>query len=168
MDLLVVRHAIAEDREAFAEAGGDDASRPLTRGGRRKFERAVRGLRRVVESIDLVATSPLVRAVETGAVLQQAFRVGRPVRLRALAPDADPAAAVAWLRRQDPEAVVAVVGHEPHLSGLVAYLLSGRRAGFIDLRKGGACLLTLATATRPGGGVLRWLLAPGQLRRLGG
>ena len=31
MELVVVRHAIAEDREAFARTGKDDAARPLTR-----------------------------------------------------------------------------------------------------------------------------------------
>jgi len=65
MDLLIVRHAIAEERDAFSETGKDDAERPLTPGGRRKFKRGARGLRRIAPSIDVLATSALVRAVET-------------------------------------------------------------------------------------------------------
>ncbi len=167
MDLLVVRHAIAEDREAFAGTGKDDAERPLTPAGRRKFKRGARGLRVVVPAIDLLATSALVRAVETTEILQKAHRIGEAVRLRELEPDASPAALIPWLRKQVRHRVVAVVGHEPHLSSLVEYLLTGGHGGFIDLKKGGACLLALGDDPEPGHAVLRWLLTASQLRLLG-
>jgi phosphohistidine phosphatase len=91
MDLLVVRHAIAEDREVFAKSGKDDSERPLTPAGRRKFKRAACGLHRLVRTIDLLATSELVRAVETGDVLQRTFGIGKAARLAELAPEAPPA-----------------------------------------------------------------------------
>jgi phosphohistidine phosphatase len=166
MDLLVVRHAIAEDREAFAKSGRDDAERPITAVGRRKFERGARGLRQLVDSIDLLATSSLVRAIETGAILQEVYGIARAARLAELAPDADPASLDPWLRRQNRHGLVAVVGHEPHLSSLIEHLLTGRRMGFVDLKKGGACLLTLADGREREHGELRWLLTAAQLRRL--
>jgi phosphohistidine phosphatase len=166
MDLLVVRHAIAEDREAFAKTGKDDAERPTTPVGRRKFKRGARGLRELVASIDLLATSPLARAVETGDILQKAYGIDRATRLQELAPDADPPALVRWLRRQKRKGVVAVVGHEPHLSGLVEHLLTGDSSGFVDLKKGGACLLALDDGETPGHAELRWLLTAAQLRKL--
>jgi phosphohistidine phosphatase len=167
MDLLVVRHAIAEDREAFAKSGKDDAARPLTKDGRRKFAKGVRGLRKLVDSLDVLATSDLVRAVETGEILERAYGIRRTARLRELAPEADPAALVRWLRRQRRRSLVAIVGHEPHLSSVVEYLLTGSRLQFVDLKKGGACLLALGDAPRPGHADLRWLVTAGQLRRLG-
>ncbi|HEY6004081.1 MAG TPA: histidine phosphatase family protein [Anaeromyxobacter sp.] len=167
MDLLVVRHAVAEEREAFAKTAKDDAERPLTAEGRRKFEKGARGLRRLVDSIDVLATSFLVRAVQTGEILEEAYGIDRPARLRELAPDADPSSLVPWLRRQRRRSLVAIVGHEPHLSAVVEYLLTGRRAQFVDLRKGGACLLSFGEAPRPGHAELRWLVTAGQLRRLG-
>ncbi len=167
MDLLVVRHAIAEDREAFAQTGKDDTERPLTAPGRRKFERGVRGLREVVESIDVLATSSLVRATQTGEILEEAYGIDRTTRLPELAPEADPSSILGWLRRQRRRPLVAIVGHEPHLSGLVEYLLTGRRSAFVDLKKGGACLLALGEAPEPGRAELRWLLTAAQLRRLG-
>jgi phosphohistidine phosphatase len=166
MDLLVVRHAIAEDRETFAQTGQDDGERPLTAEGRRKFERGVRGLRKLVEAIDLLATSSLVRATQTGEHLEEAYGISRTVRLRELAPEADPSSLLPWLRRHARQPVVAVVGHEPHLSGLVEVLLTGRRSGFVDLEKGAACLLGLGTRPAPGRATLRWLLTAAQLRRL--
>jgi phosphohistidine phosphatase len=168
MRLLVIRHAIAEERDAFAETGKDDGERPLTGPGRRKFERGVRGLRRVVPSLDLLATSALVRAVETGAIVQRAYRIDQPARLRELDPAAEPAALVRWLTRQRRLPVVAVVGHEPHLSRLVEHLLAGSERGFLDLKKGGACLLDLGSSPGRGRAELLWLLTAAQLRWLAG
>jgi phosphohistidine phosphatase len=166
MDLLVVRHAIAEDREEFARSARDDGERPLTDDGRRKFEKGARGLRELVPSIDVLATSSLARAVQTGEILEAAYGIGRPVRLAELAPDAEPSSLVPWLRRQRRRSLVAIVGHEPHLSGVVEVLLTGRRAEFVELKKGGACLLSLGGEPQPGRAQLRWLLTAGQLRRL--
>jgi phosphohistidine phosphatase len=168
MELLVVRHAIAEDRDEFARTGKPDGERPLTAEGRRKFVRAARGLHRLVESVDLLATSGLTRADETADLLVAEYGRLRTVRLRELAPDAQPTALVAWLRAQRRRGTVAVVGHEPHLSAFVELLLAGRSSGFVELRKGGACLLALAKPAVPGGAELRWLLTAGQLRRLSG
>lgn len=167
MELLVVRHAIAEERAEFARTGKDDAERPLTAEGRRKLRRGARGLRRVVGSVDLLATSHLRRAVETAAVLGDAYGQLRAVTLQELAPEAPPSALLPWLRAQRRQARVAIVGHEPHLSRLVEHLLAGTASGFVELKKGGACLLELGDDPRPGGARLRWLLTAGQLRRLG-
>lgn len=167
MDLLVVRHAIAEDRAAFARTGKDDAERPLTPEGRRKFERAARGLRKIVDSVDLLATSTLVRAIETGEILEASFGVDASARLDELAPGASLPPLVEWLRRRRRHRTVAVVGHEPHLSRLIAHLLVGRSSGFVALKKGGAVLLDLGAAPGAGGARLRWHLTPAQLRRLG-
>ena len=166
MDLLVVRHAIAEDREVFARSGMGDEERPLTAEGRRKFERGARGLRRLVSSVDVVATSALVRAIETGRILADAYDGVRTVRLAELAPKAEPGALLPWLRRQR-RRTVALVGHEPHLSALVELLLAGEPGGVLALKKGGACLLSLPRPESAGSAELRWLLTAAQLRRLG-
>ncbi|ABS24638.1 histidine phosphatase family protein [Anaeromyxobacter sp. Fw109-5] len=168
MELLVVRHAIAEDRDVFAATGRDDPERPLTAEGRRRFEKGARGLRELVESIDVLATSALARAKETGAILAAAYELRGASQLGELAPESDPAALVPWLRKHRARSRVAIVGHEPHLSRLVQYLLTGSAGrGFVALKKGGACLLSLGDTQLVGGAQLRWLLTPAQLRRLG-
>jgi phosphohistidine phosphatase SixA len=55
MQLILIRHGIAEDRAA----GEDDALRALTKEGREKMTRVARGLRCAVDSIDLLASSAL-------------------------------------------------------------------------------------------------------------
>ncbi len=168
MKLLVVRHAIAEERDAFAATGKPDAERPLTDEGRRKFAKAARGIAELVDEIEVLATSGLVRAIQTGELLRDALDLGRAARLDELAPDAEPRALMPWLRRNAARSCVAIVGHEPHLSLLVEYLLTGAPGrGFVTVKKGGACLLSLGRRPAAGRAELELLLTPGQLRRLG-
>ena len=53
MKLLVIRHAIAEDRDEFAYTGRPDAERPLTKQGRERMRRAAAGLAAEAPRIDV-------------------------------------------------------------------------------------------------------------------
>ncbi len=165
MELLVIRHGIAEDRETFAATGKDDRLRPLTAKGRRKLREAVRGLRAAVGGVELVASSPLVRAVQTARIVARAY--DRPVvEVAELEPDRSPEGFAEWLARRH-EAAVAAVGHEPMLSLTVSFLLAGRPGTFLGLKKGAACLVAFPGRVEPGAGVLQWLAPPRLLRGLG-
>jgi phosphohistidine phosphatase len=168
MQLLVIRHAIAETREQFAPTGLDDSLRPLTKEGRKRMALVAKGLRRVVGEIDLLATSPFVRAAETAAIVAREYDDVTPTPVDALEPESKPTGFVSWLRQQEDAEVVAVVGHEPHLGTLVTWLLTGVAEPRVPLRKGGACLLDLAGRPAKGGATLRWSLTPALLRRLAG
>src|SRR5215470_13980294 len=67
-ELVIVRHAIAEDRDWLRWP--DDAERPLTEAGAERFARAARGLARLVGNVDAVLTSPAVRAWQTADLLE--------------------------------------------------------------------------------------------------
>ena len=167
MRLLIVRHAIAENRKAFARTGKKDALRPLTGYGRVQMRQASKGLRRILPSIDIVGTSPLKRTVQTAEILAAAYDHPRLVNVAALDHSPDPLAFVRWLRAHRREEVVAAVGHEMHLVSLMSTLLTGRRGRFVLLEKGGACLLLFEGALRPGRAKLVWSLSPAHLRALG-
>jgi phosphohistidine phosphatase len=167
VELLVVRHALAKDKAAFARTGASDAERPLTRRGRRGFEKGARGIARLAGRVHVLATSPFVRADQTAALLAPALGLDRVVRRAELEPGAPPRALLAWLGEQRRTATVAIVGHEPDLSRLVALLAAGRASDAVALEKGGACLLSLEGAVAPGRATLRWLLTAKQLRKLG-
>jgi phosphohistidine phosphatase len=64
------------------------------------------------------------------------------------------------------DATIAVVGHEPDLSALLAHLLGGAKCERLTFRKGGAALLELP-GTPGQGGRLVWYLRPRVLRTLG-
>ena len=166
MKLLIIRHAIAEDRDEFAQSGKPDEQRPLTRAGRRKMKAAAKGLRRAVDAIDHLATSPLVRAAQTAEIVSDTWGIGGAEVIPALAPEARPEALAEWCAAHTGKDVVAVVGHEPHLSTLATWLLSGQSDSRIDLKKGGACLIDMGSEVRAGSGTLLWLLTPRLLRRL--
>jgi phosphohistidine phosphatase len=167
--VLVVRHGVAEDRQAHSKTGRPDATRRLTKPGRKKMRTAARGLTRLVARLDVLATSPLTRAIETGEILADRFGAVRPVRLPALAPGRSLAQVMDWLREQGgrrPGAVVALVGHEPHLGQMVSWMLTGLRESFVPLKKGAACLLEFADEVKPARAKLLWAMRPSQLRDL--
>ena len=167
MRLLVIRHAIAEDRDAFAATGRDDASRPLTNAGKRKMRRAARGLRCLVPSIDALVASPLVRAQETAEIVREAYAMDRVDTAAELEPQRPLDDVMAGLARFQSD-VVAIVGHEPQLSRLITYMLAGIDRSGVPLKKGGVCLLEFDGRPRANAGELLWAVRPSMLRDLGG
>jgi phosphohistidine phosphatase len=167
MQLLVIRHAIAEDREEFAETGRDDEERPLTKHGKRQMKRIAKGLRRAVKSIDVLGASPLVRVAQTAAIVAEEYDDLRVVTVPALAPGGAPEAFAAWLGKQRVAEMVGAVGHDPDLGILVTWLLTGRTEPRVEIEKGGACLLDVETAPRAASATLLWALTPKMLVRLG-
>jgi phosphohistidine phosphatase len=167
MDLLLVRHAIAEEREVFARTRKPDESRPLTARGKKRMQRAAAGLRSLIPTIDVLATSPLVRAVQTAEILSDAYGGLDIVEVEELAPAGSPEDLLDWLQGQNRDPTIAVVGHEPSFSEHVAWLTARSDEPFLEFKKGGACLLTFYDEIYSGGATLRWLVTPAQLRALG-
>lgn len=165
MRLLIIRHAIAEDRDEFARTGKDDCLRPITDEGRKRMKQGARGLRAQVPEIDLLATSPLTRAAQTGAVIDSVYGGLREVEIEVLAPEASPVEFLSWLRQQTGENV-AVVGHEPSISLIVSWLLTGTEKRLFSFRKGAACLVEFPGEIGAGTATLLWALTPAQLREL--
>ena len=166
MQLLVVRHAIAEDRDEFAKSGLDDSERPLTANGRKRMARGALGLRDVVPAVGLIATSPFVRARETAEILQAVSPAAETAETDSLTPTVSFEGFLDWLGHRSNHDVVTAVGHEPHLSGLAGWLLTGRSEQLIELKKGAACLIEFPGKPWPAAGQLLWALTPRQLRSL--
>lgn len=166
MQLLVIRHAIAEDKESFAKTGRPDSERPLTKHGRTAMAHVANGLRRQARSIDVLAASPLVRAAQTASIVAKEYGGLSIDTVPALAPESAPAAFADWLRTQRDAKVVAVVGHEPHLGMLITWLISGRRDSHVTLEKGGVCMLEIEGQPGAQCATLGWLLPPDVLAKL--
>jgi phosphohistidine phosphatase len=166
MQLLLIRHAIAEDRFEFARTGQLDYYRPLTERGRERMMRGAAGLRTLVPEIDVLATSPLTRAVQTAEIVAAAYGGLRIEHADSLAAG-DLRAFLDWLGECGPDDVVAAVGHQPHMSDWAAWFLTGGRHDFTVVKKGAGMLLEFPDSLKPGGARLHWFLAPAQLRRLG-
>jgi phosphohistidine phosphatase len=164
MNLLIIRHAIAEEAENPTET--DDARRALTSAGRRKMRRIAKNLVRLVDHIDLLVSSPLLRARQTADIIAAIQPGSERDTTDTLVPGSDPQAFLSWIEKNGAAELVAVVGHEPHLGSLITFLLCGNVDSRVELRKGGACLLSLQSGPRAGGATVQWLLTSRQLRRL--
>ena len=163
MQLLIVRHADAGDAEEFAKTGQPDSMRPLSSKGRKQIRIAAKALLELVPDVSLIVTSPYVRAVETHDALCAVY--GKKVDSAStdtLEPERSPDAFSKWLHPRD-EDVIAAVGHEPHLSTLVTWFMTGADESRVQLKKGGACLLDFEDQPAKDRATLRWLLTPKQL-----
>jgi phosphohistidine phosphatase len=160
--LLLIRHAVAVAR---GTPGMADDERPLTARGRRRFWKAARGLARIARRPDVLLTSPLPRAADTARLCARAWGRIEPLDLPALRPGRSSEIPSA-LEAYPEDAMLALVGHEPDLSALLATLLGGARREALTFRKGGAARVDLAGG--PGSpGTVTWFLTPKLLRRLG-
>ncbi|MFL5464616.1 MAG: phosphohistidine phosphatase SixA [Gemmatimonadaceae bacterium] len=161
MQLLVIRHGKAEERAP----DGSDAGRALTTAGEKEMQAISAGLRTLVETIDMIGTSPLLRARQTASVVAKAY--GVPVQtVEALSPGGEPPALIEWLSQHPSAESVALVGHEPDLGTLVTWLMTKAGNSRVELKKGGAALLEFPGRAAAGGGTLLWLLTGSQLRRM--
>lgn len=159
--LYLVRHAIAEER---GDKWPDDSTRPLTSKGAARFRKVVRGLRELGVTVDLVLTSPLVRAKQTAQLLVEGLRPAPALAVTpALAPGVGPAKAAEALGQFRKARRIALVGHEPDLGELAAWLI-GTRAP-VAFKKGGVCRIDGA-GLPPADGQLIWLAPPRVLRKI--
>ena len=165
-ELLIVRHAIAQDRFDAYEMGVNDEQRALTAEGIDNMVLAARGIASQQKNCELILTSPLVRAQQTAAILHTAYPAALLEELEQLAPGYSSRTLIRALANFDAEHI-AVVGHEPGLSMLISALVCNGCDGEFQLKKGGAALLRFGSEIREGGGTLLWLATPKQLRLLG-
>ncbi len=163
MQLLVIRHGSAEE----IAPGGDDADRSLTKSGKREMKDVAEGLRTVIETLDVIGASPLLRAQQTAKIVAKAYGDLPVETVHALTPGSDPSDLVEWLRQNPSAECIAIVGHQPDLGTDVTWLMTGGGNSRVDLSKGGAALLEFSSSASAGSGTLQWLLTRSQLRRLG-
>ncbi|HYB32903.1 MAG TPA: histidine phosphatase family protein [Steroidobacteraceae bacterium] len=162
MELLIVRHAIACDRDP--RRWPDDAERPLSPPGVTRARRAAAGLKRLAPRPARVLTSPLVRTRETAAILTQFAAWPKATSCPLLLPGASPEALLGLLARSG-NRCIAVVGHEPDLSRLLATCLSGDAAHTaFEFRKMGVALIAFPGKPSAGEAELLWFVPPRLLR----
>lgn len=166
MILYIIRHAIA----APAGEQGEDSLRPLTDKGRKKMRKIARGLMELEAQIDLILTSPYLRATQTARILAKTFdlKKSKVVITENLTPIGDLDQLINEIGEKYADIQnIALVGHEPSLSSLAAVLISGEPSLSLTLKKGGVCRLTLDTIQYARCATLDWLLFPSQLAEFG-
>jgi phosphohistidine phosphatase len=162
MELLVIRHAIAFERDRRRWA--DDGARPLSPLGVRRSCKAAAGLKELCKVPDRLITSPLVRARQTAKILTQV--AGWPPA--EIAPELTPgegAVAVLTLLGKDRSKRIAIVGHQPDLSALLTACLQTDSSNLpIEMKKNAVACLLFDGRARVGRAALKWLATPRMLR----
>jgi phosphohistidine phosphatase len=156
MDLYIIRHAWAG--ECGDPRCPDDDQRPLTEEGKERFAAVVALLAKRGMKPEIIASSPLVRCVETAELLAAGLGQVDVVELDELRPGSDLDGLLRWTARQAGKREhIAWVGHSPDVDRMVAALI-GDGQGLIRFAKGGVAAVRFDDRPVLGGGELQWLV----------
>ncbi len=161
MELYLIRHGIAAERGTYS----NDAERPLTEKGHQKTQRVAQRLYDIGLRLDLILTSPLIRAYQTAEILQKVGLTQQVVEQSShLAPRGNIQDWLNWLSQwcnNSPEKSLALVGHQPNLGNWAELLVWGNITGQIVVKKAGVIGLKLPNSVTPiGNSELFLLTAP--------
>lgn len=150
MDVYLLRHG-----EAGSPRQQHDEQRPLTADGVKQLERQAAALRGWGVRIDLLLSSPYVRARQTADIIARAYQMPVSEDPR-LAAGCTASAALAVLHDHAALKHIWLTGHEPDLSEICAALTGGGRVRMV---KGGLARIQL-DSLQPAHGELIWYLTP--------
>ena len=162
MNILLIRHAHAEDREVWNTGGHPDSFRPLTNKGRKKFHEASSNLSKMIKTIDSVYSSQFTRAIETAEILKAFYKKTELNITSSLNPDEDYRENDSLFNNFSAEQTVALIGHQPELGFWASHLLGRHQDSLIRFKKGGVAYISYFH----GKGQLQWLITCNQLGAL--
>ena len=156
MELVLIRHAEAEELDPDAAWGMDDALRPLTEKGRAQAQHAASALAKFWGIADVVASSALTRAQETAAFLVKSLSPSGPNRiLSEFAPEGDLTQQLQRLLEFEADSRVAIVGHQPSISALAGQLIGARPTLNFVFKPACICAIEFEGPPRAGRGMLK-------------
>jgi phosphohistidine phosphatase len=164
MKLYLLRHAFAAKRDGIED---DDHNRPLTPKGIKKMHQNAKGMKVLGLSFDLILSSPYLRAKQTAEIVLQDLKIenNKIAFTKNLIPGASFEKLIREINTRFLNATnILLVGHEPHLTQLISFLLTGGTPIPITFKKGSLCQLSIQKLSESECAVLDWLLLPSQLR----
>ncbi len=164
MQLYVVRHGIAIDREA--PKCPPEAERYLTPEGIARTKQVAKAIAGMGIHADLMVSSPYVRATQTAAIFAKTLDYPQQ-KIRhsdSLLPGAEPGAFLRELAREKNAASVFCFGHAPHVDGLLAAAVGAPRQ-ICSMKKAGVAFIELKRLS-PANGQLMWLITPKLIRKV--
>lgn len=156
MHIHLLRHGIAED----GRPGLPDSERSLTAEGVRKLRDVLKRARSAGVAPSLILTSPYVRARQTAEIAAEILGYGdKPAPSNKLTPMSVPHDTWSEIRAFRNEISLLLVGHEPNMSGVTAFLL-GAPDLRVDFKKGALVRIDMPEFTAMPRGILKWMMAP--------
>jgi phosphohistidine phosphatase len=165
MKVYIFRHGEALSKGDRAVSS--DADRPLVEEGIRRSRQAVEGFSKLGITIEAIFTSPWLRAKQTAAIAADVLGLTDHLfEMEELAGDHSIEDVMNALTKHSSSKDIMLVGHNPQLSDLAAYLLSLSTGMQIDLKKSGMCAVEVERIPPKKPGTLLWMMSPKQLRSL--
>lgn len=163
MELFIVRHGIAIDREDPKCPA--DPERFLTDEGREKSREAAKGVAEIASVPDLILTSPYLRAVQTAEIFADVLEYPKNKIRKSefLLPGAEPMQLFREIAKDKDLSSVFIFGHAPHLDDVLATAV-GTKHHISALKKAGVAFVELRRLVPPSGELI-WLATAKLLRK---
>jgi phosphohistidine phosphatase len=145
MNIYFIRHGIAGDRAEYPT----EAERPLTDIGRKKTKKVAKRLFDLDIRFDIILTSPLVRAMQTAQIFQEAKLSKKVEPFESLAPNGDINIWVNWYALKKDYHSIALVGHQPDLGNWAEILIWGKTQEKLIVKKAGIIGVRIFTDGTP-------------------
>ncbi|HXH32651.1 MAG TPA: histidine phosphatase family protein [Bacteriovoracaceae bacterium] len=140
MKLIFLRHGVAHGH--FSVDQEMDFERSLTDDGVKRLHQTLVLFKLYLPSIDVIFTSPLARAVESAEIFWEYYKDANLEMMSDLDILDDPRHLVEYISFLPNDGCYAFVGHDPHLTKVIAALLALHpEHDFMKIKKGGVCVL---------------------------
>jgi phosphohistidine phosphatase len=160
MNIYILRHASAGTRRANPAL---DAKRGLDKEGKDQCLLIARFLNTLDIQFDLIASSPLKRALQTASLVGTEMGYDAPIQATdVLAPMATVQSFLEFLDTLSQQENVLLVGHNPNLQQFLGTLIASQNRANIRLRKG--AIARVDAQRRPG--TLQWIIDPRMIRNI--
>ena len=164
MDLYILRHGKAEP---YGQGYPSDHLRPLTKKGRKRTKRSVKGMKAADVNVDLIVSSPVLRARQTAEIVHKGLGLKKPIEFSDSLASGSVREIMSAIQAYHSFDGVMLVGHEPALSELISTMSSGVSHVAFNLKPGGLCKLQVNTARVGQSATVEWFVTPKQLAAMG-
>jgi len=154
MEIYFLRHGDAGAKDQWT---GRDEERPLSPEGTARMERVAAALSRLALPVELIITSPLVRARQTAEIVARRLSLKDVLKEdRRLEPGFGVDELSSILQDHRGVRALMLVGHEPDFSRVISTRIGG---GSVEVKKGGIARVDIDSPSSPRGSLV-WLVPP--------
>lgn len=140
MRLIFLRHGLAEGHYSFIQ--DRDFERELTLDGIKRLHKTFSLFTGIQKSIDVIFSSPLARAIQTAEIFWEYYKEADLEMMADLDILDDPRHLVEYISFLPTDGCYAFIGHDPHITKVIAALLALHpEHDFMTIKKGGICIL---------------------------
>lgn len=140
MRLIFLRHGLAEGHFSFDQER--DFERELTPDGIKRLTKTFKLFKKIETNIDVIFSSPLARAVQTAELFWSYYQDSDLELMADLDILDDPRHLVEYISFLPSDGCYAFIGHDPHITKVIAALLALHpEHDFMTIKKGGICVL---------------------------